>query len=74
MTGEEIDTAIAGCSVREIPYPPGPGANLKAFRIEITSEHLNIPLIFPHPGRECHKLVTITLLELLAYHFKNIDK
>lgn len=74
MTEEEIDTAIAGCSIREIPYPPGPGANLRAFRIEISSEHLNIPLIFPHPGREHYKLVAITILELLALYFKNIEK
>lgn len=74
MTDEEVEQAIMGCSIREIPHPPGPGANLRAFRIEISSEHLNIPLIFPHPGREHYKLVTITLLELLALHFKNLDK
>lgn len=74
MTDEETDIAIAWCTIKELPHPPGPCANLRAFRIEINSEHLNTPLVFPHPGRENYKIVVITLLQLLAYHFKNIDK
>lgn len=74
MTDEEVEQAIMGCSIIEIPYPPGPGANLRAFRIEINSEHLNTPLLFPHPGREHYKLVAVTLLQALALHFKNIDE
>lgn len=74
MTDEEVEKVIMGCSIREIPYPPGPGANLRAFRIEISSEHLNVPLICPHPGKEDYKLVVTTLLQVLALHFKNIDK